>query len=263
MTTLSDSELQRRTAEHYDAHPLDFMRVVDEAAIRDIQPPPFVRFVNRHIRAGERVAEIGCGPGRGTLFLVRHGAEVVAIDISRQSLRLAMRRAASARFVQASNLQLPLRDGCFDAVVSDGVIHHTPDARRSFGENVRLVRPGGVFYLGVYNRRRYYYYLYTFVGRPLRYVERNVAGRFLLYATLVPLYWTVHWIRSGGKRTWRGAVNFFYDYFITPQASFHTYDEVCAWGSEANLELIEYDRSLGNVHVFVFRRPDTGPDSDP
>ena len=143
--------------------------------------------------------------------------------------------------------------------ISDGVIHHTPDARRAFAENARLVKPGGVYYLGVYNRRGYYYYIYTFVGPALRWLESFAAGRRLILATMVPLYWGVHLLKSGGKRTWRGAVNFFYDYIITPRASFHTFEEICAWAIEETLELLEYDPSLGNVQIFVFRKRPADP----
>jgi SAM-dependent methyltransferase len=232
------------------------MTPADERAIADMQPKPFLQFVAQHVLPGNRVAEIGCGPGRATLFLASRGIDVVAVDISRHSLRLARERAPAAQFLCASNLDLPLRSGRFDVVVSDGVIHHTPDPQRSFAENVRLLRSGGVYYLGVYKRRRYYYYLYLYIGRPLRWLERRSAGRRVLMATAVPLYWLAHQIKSGGRRTWRGAVNFFYDYFITPQASFHTYEEICAWGALEGLQLLDYDPGLGNVHVFVFRRPD-------
>ena len=44
------------------------------------------------------------------------------------------------------NLRLPYRDGCFDAVVSIGVIHHltTPKRRAAaVAELARILRPGG------------------------------------------------------------------------------------------------------------------------
>jgi SAM-dependent methyltransferase len=44
-----------------------------------------------------------------------------------------------------------LRRGAFDVVVSSGVLHHTPDPRASFAAVARLVRPGGVVVIGVYN----------------------------------------------------------------------------------------------------------------
>jgi hypothetical protein len=63
------SKRQLKTAAHYDAHPLDFMTPSDEAAMHSVQPAPFLRFVVNHIHEGLMVAEIGCGPGRATLFL--------------------------------------------------------------------------------------------------------------------------------------------------------------------------------------------------
>ena len=84
------------------------------------------------------------------MYLTRLGHRVTAVDISRGSLERARRRAPRAFFVQASNLELPFADACFDAVVSDGVIHHTPDAFKSLAENARILRPGGHLYLAVY-----------------------------------------------------------------------------------------------------------------
>ena len=80
-------------------------------------------------------------------------------------------------------------------------------------------------------------------------------GRVLIYAAIFPVYYLAHLVKSRGKRTLRGALNFFYDYIITPRASFHSIDEITPWGEAAGLELLDYDPSLGNVHVFIFRRP--------
>src|SRR5262249_42901798 len=138
--------------------------------------------------------------------------------------------------------------------VSDGVIHHAPDARSAFVESVRVLRGGGYLYLGVYNRRRYYYYIYTYGGQPIRWLERSVAGRAVLSVTFIPLYYLAHLVKSRGKRSWLGAKNFFYDYIITPRSSFFTREEVAGWGADLGLDLIKYDASLGNVQVFTFRK---------
>ncbi|MBI3675201.1 MAG: class I SAM-dependent methyltransferase [Proteobacteria bacterium] len=250
----ASSSLQQKTASHYERHPFDFMTEEDERDIEKTQPKPFVEFVTGYCHHGSRVAEIGCGPGRGTMYLTQRDMNVVAVDISLHSLELARRRAPAAAFLNATNLALPLASNGFDLVVSDGVIHHTPDAHRSFVENVRILKPGGAMYLGVYNRRGYYYFVYNYIGAPLRSLERFWLGRALIYGLVFPLYYAVHRIKSAGKRTLRGSVNFFYDYMMTPRASFHTYEEIEAWGREAGLDLLKYDPSLGNVHVFVFRK---------
>jgi len=245
---------QLGTAAHYESHPFEFMTAADAANVESLQPPPFRRFVEIHLHAGDAVADVGCGPGRATLYLLTKGCAVTAVDLTRQALNLARSRGPAGRFVQASNLGLPFVSGAFDAVVSDGVIHHTPDPYRSFVENVRVLRPGGHLYLGVYRRRRYYYYLYTYLGRPVRWLERRGWGRPLVNGTLLPVYYLAHLVKSRGRRTWQGAKNFFYDYIITPRATFHTREEVEEWGRRNGLELLEYHPDVGNVHAFFFRK---------
>lgn len=246
--------LQRRTAAHYDAYPFDFMTPEDEASIMAMQPPSFRRFIETYAKPGQRVGEIGCGPGRGTLYLVGCGLAVTALDLSGKSIALARGRAPAAHFVQGTNLDLPFADASFDLVVSDGVVHHTPDPLRAFAENTRVLKPGGLGYLGVYNRRRYYYYVYTYLGPVVRMLERSTLGRVLVYMTLFPVYYAIHFIKSRGKRTLRGARNFFYDYIITPRASFHTRDEVEGWARTHQMDIIAYDPKQGNVHSFILRK---------
>jgi ubiquinone/menaquinone biosynthesis C-methylase UbiE len=156
-------------------------------------------------------------------------------------------------------MSLPFCAECFDVVVSDGVIHHTPNARIAFLESIRVLRSGGYLYLGIYNRRRHYYYIYTYAGPPIQWLAGSAAGRAALSMTLIPLYYLVHLAKSRGKRTWEGANNYFYDYIVTPQATFHTRKEITNWGDDLGLDLVKYDPSLGNVHVFVFRKPTAQP----
>lgn len=251
---MSDGDLQSHTKAHYDDFPFDFLTIGDEHNIEDLQPAPFRRFADAYLKPGTKAAEIGCGPGRATLFMMRRGVDLLAVDISAGSLRLARRRAPECLFVQATNLQLPLPDECFAAVVSDGVIHHTPDAHRAFSENARILKLGGMMYVGVYRRRRYYYYFYNHLGRPIRWMEKRWWGKALIFSTLLPLYYTVHLFKSRGRRTWGGAKNLFYDYIITPQATFHSREEIEGWGRENGLDLMEYDENVGNVHAFIFRK---------
>jgi SAM-dependent methyltransferase len=250
--------LQNRTQRHYDAHPFDALTLEDERDPRRVQPKPFLDFCDRSLSSKMSVAEIGCGPGRGTMYLAKLGLDVIAVDISEASLVRASKRAPAAHFVRATNLALPFEDGSFDAVISDGVIHHTPDAYRSVRENARILRDGGFLYLSAYKRGRYYFYIYTYVGPLIRRIERSIPGRFLLNMTLIPFYYLAHLVKSRGQRTWAGASNFFYDYIVTPQATFHTREEVEAWGGKEGLELTFYDPSLQNVHVFMFQKRAAG-----
>ena len=243
------------TRSHYEEQPFDFMVGNESLDIEEYQPMPFKHFVASYLKPGEKVADVGCGPGRDLCYLRQKGCEVTGVDISPKSIELARKRVPDGRFVCASNLRLPIEDEEFDAVVSDGVIHHTPDARLALLEDARILKRGGCMYLAVYRRWRYYYYMYTYIGRPVRYIEKFAPGKLLIKCTLIPLYFLAHKIKHGRNRNWKGVQHLFYDYLITPQATFHTREQIVGWGADFGLDLVEYfEHGLGNCHAFIFRK---------
>lgn len=131
---------------------------------------------------GKRVLEIGLGYGTLGSVLVDRGARYTGVDISpgpvdmmRHRIALAGREAeCDAR--QASALALPFTDGEFDVVVSIGCLHHTGDLAAALTEVRRVLRPGGVAVIMVYNR----YSARRIVSAPRRALaarrDRNRAG---------------------------------------------------------------------------------------
>jgi ubiquinone/menaquinone biosynthesis C-methylase UbiE len=115
--------------------------------------------------AGRRVLEIGVGLGTDHLQFARAGAEMTGIDITPRSISLTSRRleqeglTSELRVMDAERLEF--EDDSFDVVYSFGVLHHTPAPERAFREVRRVLRPGGVFLGGLYNRRS------AFVARML------------------------------------------------------------------------------------------------
>ena len=85
-------------------------------------------FVER-IRPGERVLDIGCGPG--TLahdIATRTGASVVGVDISERSIAVARQRFAHPGVqYEVSDVRSSLPTGRFDVVVLSNVLEHLPD----------------------------------------------------------------------------------------------------------------------------------------
>jgi 2-polyprenyl-3-methyl-5-hydroxy-6-metoxy-1,4-benzoquinol methylase len=55
-----------------------------------------LHYLRRFVTAGERVLDVGCGPGRFTIDLARIGARVVAADISPAQLELHRRYIGEA-----------------------------------------------------------------------------------------------------------------------------------------------------------------------
>lgn len=99
---------------------------------------------------GERVLDVGCGPGRHALALARRGIEVVGVDLSEDFVALAREAAAAealpARFEVGDVRELTYRAE-FDAVMclcqgGFGLLGGR-DEPRVFERIAAAVRPGG------------------------------------------------------------------------------------------------------------------------
>jgi arsenite methyltransferase len=96
--------------------------------------------------AGERVLDVGCGPGfyaADLLERVGPSGAVTGVDASAAMLALAAARAGRAELVEAPATALPFDDGAFDAAISVQVLEYVEDVDRALGELRRVVRPGG------------------------------------------------------------------------------------------------------------------------
>lgn len=246
-------EISEKIKKHYDHYPLDFLTKEDEKNIEKIQGP-FKQFTERYISKNHKIANIGCGPGRAEMFLTKYGYDITGVDVSEATLKLAKKRAPKANYIIGDNSNLPFPDQSFDVVISDGVIHHTVDPKRSFLENMRILKKEGFLYLGIYRKFSYYHIIYRYIGKPIRLIEKSFIGKYIINLTLIPLYYLVHFIKSGGTRKFQGAKNFFYDYIITPKASFISKKEILTWSGKVNLKLVDYISKYGNTQIFIFEK---------
>ena len=117
-------------------------------------------FANSLLRAigyNNLILECGCGTGQLSHYLQLNNNQVLGIDMSLSSLKLALEhkmrnQLERSGFAQMNIFDLAIKDNAFDVVISHGVLHHTFDARRAFAEIVKKVKPGGVVVVGLYNR---------------------------------------------------------------------------------------------------------------
>jgi arsenite methyltransferase len=97
---------------------------------------------------GERVLDIGCGPGylcESMGELVGHRGAVVGIDISTDLIALCNRRrpAAWLSYAIGDATEIDQADGSFDVVACTQVAEYVPDPDRVLAETYRVLRPGG------------------------------------------------------------------------------------------------------------------------
>jgi ubiquinone/menaquinone biosynthesis C-methylase UbiE len=174
-------EVQRSaTRRYWDAHPIATDSVPHPRGTREsfdaifegwerCMDPRRLAFLDAC--AGKRVLEVGCGIAIDGRYLASHGARYQAVDLSRESLRLAAAhfamKALRGGFANADATRLPFADGSFDVVMSIGVLHHVPDMESACREVVRVTRPGGTVRVMLYNRHSYHFLLVDRVVRPL------------------------------------------------------------------------------------------------
>lgn len=106
----------------------------------------------KHVRPGERVLQVDCGPGVLAALLTEKGARVVATELSGEGARRAHARGiAIARADLDGGGGLPFPDASFEAVVCDSRMEHGIDFNHYLDECVRVLKPGGRFVLSVPN----------------------------------------------------------------------------------------------------------------
>jgi len=116
-------------------------------------------WLERYVRRGDFVLEVGAGPGRFTQVLAQLGARIVVVDLSPVQLDLNRRHALELGFDEAveGRLQLDLcemgalKDETFDVVVCyGGPLSYVFDRRDVAVQEVfRVLRPSGKALFGV------------------------------------------------------------------------------------------------------------------
>ena len=123
------------------------------------------------LKAGWRIADIGCGNGVLSCEAAAMGAEVDAIDISPAMLALAeilaRDRKVKIRTQFAGLLSFSYQPNSYDLIVSEFALHHLPDFWKAVALSriFNALKPGADFYLRDI----------VFVGMPDG-VERDVEG---------------------------------------------------------------------------------------
>jgi ubiquinone/menaquinone biosynthesis C-methylase UbiE len=108
---------------------------------------------------GGRALEVGCGRGVGVEVIVDvfGPAQVLAFDLDRKMVQLALRRLGSRAEVLglavADATTIPVRDSSVDAVFDFGAIHLIPRWQEALSEVRRVLRPRGKYFFELVTSR--------------------------------------------------------------------------------------------------------------
>jgi SAM-dependent methyltransferase len=105
---------------------------------------------------GLKVLEIGVGLGADHQCFAQAGAHLFGIDLTPRAIEHTTRRLAvfglKSTLAVGDAESLTFGDNTFDVVYSWGVLHHSPDTPKAFREVLRVLKPGGVARIMIYQK---------------------------------------------------------------------------------------------------------------
>ena len=245
MKNVRAAEIEAKVIEMYGQHP--FPSIEDKARKAEDEMGLRLRFlgIKSEDYVGKRILDAGCGTGEYGIWYARRGAYVTGVDLSQPSMRIAREYSEregidNIRFEKQSVLKLDFPDESFDYVFSMGVLHHTPDPNGGFRELCRVLRPGGVLMVSLYNR----------FGR----LGHNTKQRIVRLLAGDDVDRRVQWAKRLFPGTCRALKRnrhdesdiILYDAFGIPHESQHTAGEVLRWFDGDG---IDYMGSFGPLSV--------------
>ena len=168
---MHQAEIDRRNVEFWDE--LCGTQLARSLGINDLSAASLEKFDRYYLatypyltkylqldRLGDKdVLEVGLGYGTVAQMLAARAARYTGLDIAPGPVAVVNHRMAlyglSGSAQQGSILDAPFQTASFDVVVTIGCLHHTGNIRRALEEVHRVLRPGGLAVVMVYNAFSY------------------------------------------------------------------------------------------------------------
>lgn len=140
--------------------------------------------------AGGEVLNVGSGPGRDGLLLKDKGLKVTCLDASSTMVELSSARGLTS--ITGDFLDLPFDENSFDGVWAYTSLLHVPKSEidRAIVEIQRVLKPGGIFGLGLIEGDTEVYRESAGVGKPrlFTYYSREEVEGLLKKHGFEPFY---------------------------------------------------------------------------
>lgn len=105
---------------------------------------------------GKKIIDVGSGPGGVSIAFAQAGAQITGVDIEEDLYKISKNHAefygVYANFVLYDGVKLPFKDNHFDHAISVSVIEHVDNPVLYLSEIYRVIKPGGMLYLGFPNK---------------------------------------------------------------------------------------------------------------
>jgi ubiquinone/menaquinone biosynthesis C-methylase UbiE len=100
---------------------------------------------------GQKILDIGCGPGRDAKYFSEHDLEVTGIDLTSNFVKMASQNVPNAKFIQMDMRNVDFPENTFDGIWACASFLHVPkeDAENTLLGFRKILKPAGLIYLSV------------------------------------------------------------------------------------------------------------------
>jgi 2-polyprenyl-3-methyl-5-hydroxy-6-metoxy-1,4-benzoquinol methylase len=142
----------RIVQEHYDS---DVQKEWDRLERHPFEFAITTRMMDRYIKPGDRILDIGGGPGRYSIYYAKKGCNVTLVDLSTENIKFALEKSKEAD-VHIKAISCDARqvskfiEGKFDHIFVMGPMYHLLDEKdrmKALSEAMSLLKNKGLIYV--------------------------------------------------------------------------------------------------------------------
>ena len=107
------------------------------------------KFIDKYVESGDKVLDIGGGPGRYSVYLAEKGCDVTLFDLSEENVKLASERGIKAITGDARTVDEHFTEQ-FDHILLMGPMYHLlaeADRIKAINAALKLLKPNGKIYI--------------------------------------------------------------------------------------------------------------------
>ncbi|MBI4854370.1 MAG: class I SAM-dependent methyltransferase [Acidobacteria bacterium] len=131
------------------------------------------QLLNKHLKKGSLVLDLGCGTGFMCETLIEQGYKVIGLDKRPEGIKLAQEKFPQAVFLQADATNIPLEENTIDLVLLLDVLEHVDD-KALLQEIFRVLKPNGLALITVPAMQWLWSYRDENAGHLRRYSFKNL-----------------------------------------------------------------------------------------
>jgi SAM-dependent methyltransferase len=150
------------------------------------------RYINRYIKPGDKVLDIGGGPGRYSLYLAAKGCDVTLFDLSSANVEFAKEQAAaqsvSFRTIVGDAREVDsLVSEQYDHILLMGPLYHLlqeADRVKAINASLKCLKPNGKIYVSFISS--YGGIIYSMKYEPQLIIEEDLEFQYKLFEDDLP-----------------------------------------------------------------------------